>query len=49
VQDNPNAKYRPSLIEENPAILVWLLLFGAYLLLVVIAKYAWYIRDRADC
>ena len=46
MQDNPNVKYRPSLIEENPAILVWLLLLGASLLLVVIAKYAWFIRDE---
>jgi hypothetical protein len=46
VQDDPNVKYRPSLIEENPAILVWLLPLGAYLLLVVIAKYAWFIRDE---
>ena len=46
MQDNPNVKYRPSLIEETPAILVWLLLLGAYLLLVVIAKYAWFIRDE---
>ena len=27
-----NPKYRPSLIEENPALLIWLLLLGAYLL-----------------
>ena len=46
MRDNPNIKYRPSLIEENPALLIWLLLLGAYLLVVVIAKYAWFIRDE---
>jgi hypothetical protein len=45
VRDNPNIQYRPSLIEENPALLIWLLLLVAYLLVVVIAKYAWFIRD----
>src|SRR5678816_4718389 len=43
---NPDYKYRPSLIEENPALLVWILLLSAYLVLVLIAKYAWYIHDR---
>ncbi len=43
---NPNFKYRPSLIEENPALLVWILLLAAYAVLVCIAKYAWYITDR---
>ena len=46
MHDNPNIKYRPSLIEENPALLIWLLLLVAYLLVVVIAKYAWFIRDE---
>ena len=46
MQENPNIKYRPSLIEENPALLIWLLLLVAYLLVVVIAKYAWFIRDE---
>ena len=46
MRDNPNIKYRPSLIEENPALLIWLLLLAAYLLVVVIAKYAWFIRDE---
>lgn len=46
MRDNPNIKYRPSLIEENPALLIWLLLLVAYLLVVVIAKYAWFIRDE---
>ncbi len=46
MDSNPNIKYRPSLIEENPALLVWLLLLGAYLIVVLIAKYAWYITDR---
>ena len=45
MRDNPNIKYRPSLIEENPSLLIWLLLLVAYLL-VVIAKYAWFIRDE---
>ena len=45
MHDNPNIKHRPSLIEENPALLVWLLLLVAYLLVVVIAKYAWFVRD----
>ncbi len=34
--NTPNFKYRPSLIEENPALLVWILLLGAYLLLVLL-------------
>src|SRR5579863_10213354 len=46
MHDNPNIKYRPSLIEENPALLIWLLLLVAYLLVVVIAKYAWFVRDE---
>src|SRR6266581_7697478 len=46
MQKNPNIKYRPSLIEENPAILIWLLLLVAYLLVAAIAKYAWFIRDE---
>ena len=44
--DNPNIKYRLSLIEENPALLVWILVLGAYCVLVVFAKYSWYIHDR---
>ena len=44
--DNPNMKYRQSLIEENPTLLIWLILLAAYLLVVVIAKYAWFIRDE---
>jgi hypothetical protein len=43
---DPNPKVRPSLIEENPALLIWLLLLAAFFVLVVIAKYAWYIHDR---
>ena len=46
MQDNPNIKYRPSLIEENPTLLIWLLLLVAYLLVAMIAKYAWFIRDE---
>jgi hypothetical protein len=46
MQENPNIKYRPSLIEENPALLIWLLLLVAYLLVAEIAKYAWFIRDE---
>ncbi|MBK7926007.1 MAG: type IV secretory system conjugative DNA transfer family protein [Bryobacterales bacterium] len=46
MRNDPPHRYRPSLIEENPAVLVWLLLLAAYLILVVIAKYAWYIHDR---
>jgi hypothetical protein len=42
---DPNPKYRPSLIEENPALLIWLLLLASYLVFVFIAKYAWYIHD----
>ncbi|MBX9600006.1 MAG: type IV secretory system conjugative DNA transfer family protein [Bryobacteraceae bacterium] len=42
---DPNPKYRPSLIEENPALLVWLLILSAYFVLVLIAKYAWYLYD----
>src|SRR5262245_45520186 len=44
--DNPNLKYRPSLIEENPVLLVWILFFGAYAVLALIAKYAWHITNR---
>jgi len=46
MDNNQNIKYRPSLIEDNPALLVWILLLGVYLLLVLIAKYAWYISDK---
>lgn len=46
MQPAPNYKYRPSLIEENPALLLWLLLLGVYFVAVVIAKYAWFIHDR---
>src|SRR5687768_15919408 len=46
MRNDPPPPYRPSLIEENPAVLVWLLLLAAYLILFVIAKYAWYIHDR---
>ena len=41
-----NPKYRPSFIEENPALLISLLLLGAYLLAMVVAKYAWFIHDE---
>ena len=44
--NNPTIKYRPSLIEENPSLLIWILLLGVYAVLVVIAKYAWYITDK---
>jgi hypothetical protein len=44
--NSPHFKVRPSLIEDNPALLVWILVLGVYLLLVLIAKYAWYIIDR---
>jgi hypothetical protein len=45
----PNYKYRPSLIEENPSLLVWILLLSAYLVMVLIAKFTpWYITiDRS--
>ena len=46
MQPAPNYKYRPSLIEENPALLLWLLLLGVYFVAVVIAKYAWFLHDR---
>src|SRR6266513_3105666 len=46
MQENPNIKYRPSLIEENPALLIWLLLLIAYLLVAAVAKYAWFIWDE---
>ena len=46
MQPAPNYKYRPSLIEENPALLLWLLLLGTYFVAVVIAKYAWFLHDR---
>ena len=44
--NDSNFRYRPSLIEDNPALLVWILVLGAYAVLVLIAKYAWYITDR---
>ena len=46
MQPAPNYKYRPSLIEQNPALLLWLLVLGAYFVAVVIAKYAWFLHDR---
>jgi hypothetical protein len=46
MQPAPDYKYRPSLIEENPALLIWLLVLGAYFVAVVIAKYAWFLHDR---
>lgn len=45
-QSSPDYKYRPSLIEENPSLLLWLLLLGAYLVAMAIAKYAWFLHDR---
>jgi hypothetical protein len=45
-QSSPDYKYRPSLIEENPALLLWLLLLGAYLVAMAIAKYAWFLHDH---
>lgn len=45
-QSSPDYKYRPSLIEENPTLLLWLLLLGAYLVAMAIAKYAWFLHDR---
>jgi hypothetical protein len=44
--DNPNLRRRPLLIEETPALLVLLLAGGIYFVLLVLAKYAWYIRDQ---
>jgi type IV secretory pathway TraG/TraD family ATPase VirD4 len=41
-----NPKYRPSFIEENPALLISLLLLGAYMLTMAVAKYAWFIHDE---
>ena len=46
MQPAPDYKYRPSLIEENPALLLWLLLLGVYFVAIVIAKYAWFLHDR---
>lgn len=46
MQPAPDYKYRPSLIEENPALLLWLLLLGVYFVGIVIAKYAWFLHDR---
>ena len=45
MRDNPNINTVVP-IEENPALLIWLLLLVAYLFVVVIAKYAWFIRDE---
>jgi hypothetical protein len=41
----PNVKYRSSLLEENPTILVFILTGVIYFVLCAIAKYAWYIRN----
>jgi hypothetical protein len=46
MHDNPNTKYRPSLIEENPALLFFILVGGVYVALAVLAKYAWYLRNE---
>lgn len=44
--EETNPQYRPSLIEENPVILIGLLVVLAFLLFAAVAKYAWYIHDR---
>lgn len=44
--EETNPQYRPSLIEENPAILIGLLVVLAFVLFAAVAKYAWYIHDR---
>jgi type IV secretory pathway TraG/TraD family ATPase VirD4 len=41
-----NPKYRPSLIEDNPALLFGLVLLVAYVVALAVAKYAWFIRDE---
>jgi hypothetical protein len=38
-------KYRPSFLEANPTLFVWIVLGGIYFALFGIAKYAWYIRN----
>jgi Type IV secretory system Conjugative DNA transfer len=40
-----NLRRRPSFLEENPTILVCILVGGVYFGLFAIAKYAWYIRN----
>jgi hypothetical protein len=43
---DPNPiRYHPSFLEENPTLLVWILLGGIYFALFAIGKYAWYIRN----
>src|SRR5215471_4215962 len=42
---DPNGKYRPSLLDENPSVLVCIVLGGIYIALCAIARYAWYIRN----
>lgn len=42
----PYMTYRPSLIDDNPAVLVMLLVVGVVAVLIVFAKYAWFIRDE---
>jgi hypothetical protein len=42
---NPNVKYRQSLLEENPTLLVWIILVAIYFALFAVAKYAWYIHN----
>lgn len=44
--EETNPQYRPSLIEENPVILIGLLVVLAFVLFAAVAKYAWYIHDR---
>jgi hypothetical protein len=44
--EETNPQYRPSLIEENPVILIGLLVVLAFVLFAAVAKYAWHIHDR---
>jgi hypothetical protein len=44
--EETNPQYRPSLIEENPVILIGLLVVLTFVLFAAVAKYAWYIHDR---
>lgn len=44
--DDHNPKYRPSLIEDNPAFLFGLVVLAIYFGALMIAKYAWFLRDE---
>lgn len=46
MHDQPAPQSRPSAIEENPTLLIGLLVAVAALVLAAVAKYVWHIYDR---